>query len=123
MKNLKTISIRRSTKPYVTVNVKYCDTFFSKFKGLMFSRELKPDQGIIIAENNESRVNTAIHMMFMNFDITVLWLNKNMIVIDKVLAKRWALYYASKKPAQYVVELHQSKISEYSIGDKLEIVQ
>ena len=88
----------------------------------MFSRELKPDQGIIIAENNESRVNTAIHMMFMNFDITVLWLDKKMIVIDKVLAKKWAPYYASNKPAQYVVELHQSKFSEYSIGDELVIV-
>lgn len=85
----------------------------------MFSRELKPDHGIIIVEKNESRINTAIHMMFMNYDITVLWLDKKMVIIDKVLAKRWVPYYGSKNPAQYVVELHQSKFSEYSIGDQL----
>ena len=89
----------------------------------MFSRELNPDHGILIVENNESNLKTAIHMMFMNFDITVLWLDKNMVVIDKVLAKKWAPYYASKKPAQFVVELHQSKFSEFSIGDELVIVQ
>ena len=123
MKNSKIVKLSKSSSPSTVVYVKICDTFFSKFKGLMFSRELKPDHGIIIVEKNESRMNTAIHMMFMNYDITVLWLDKNMVVIDKVLAKKWAPYYASKKPAQYVVELHQSRFSEYSIGDELVFVK
>jgi uncharacterized membrane protein (UPF0127 family) len=89
----------------------------------MFSRELSNDHGILIIEKKESRMNTAIHMMFMKYDITVLWLDKNMVVVDKVLARKWALYYASQKPAQYVVELHESKFSEYSIGDELMIVR
>ncbi len=122
MKNIKTISLRNFKPPFPVVIVKFCDTFLLKFKGLMFTRELKPDQGIIIVENNESRINTAIHMMFMNYDITVLWLDKNMVVVDKALAKKWAPYYASKKPAQFVVELHESKFSEFSIGDELVIV-
>lgn len=88
----------------------------------MLSRELKPDQGIIIVEKNESRINTTIHMMFMNYDITVLWLDKEMVVVEKVLAKKWAPYYASKKPAQYVVELHHSRFPDYSIGDKLVLI-
>ena len=123
MNKLKIVKLRKSTSPFLIVNVKYCDTFFSKFKGLTFSKELKPDHGIIIVEKNESSLTTAIHMMFMNFDITVLWLDKDMVVIDKVLAKRWVPYYASAKPAQYVVELHHSRFSDYSIGDKLVFVQ
>ncbi len=123
MKNSKIVKLSKSSSPFLVVNVKYCDTFFSKLKGLMFSRELKPDNGIIIVEKNESRMNTAIHMMFMNYDITALWLDKNMVIIDKVLAKRWVPYYSSKKPAQFVVELHKSKFSEYSIGDELVFVQ
>ncbi len=123
MKTSKIAKLSKSSSPSTAVTVKICDSFFSKFKGLMFSRELKADHGIIIVENNESRLNTAIHMMFMNFDITVLWLDKDLVVIDKVLAKKWAPYYAPKKPAQYVVELHQSMLSEYSIGDRLEIGQ
>ena len=89
----------------------------------MLTGELKSDEGIIIFEKSESRMNTTIHMMFMNYDITVLWLDKNYVVIDKVLAKRWAPYYASKEPAQYVVELHRSMFPEFSIGDELVLIQ
>jgi len=119
MYTLKIVKIRKSSSPFAVVNVKYCDTFLSKFIGLMFSKELKPDYGLIIVENNETRINTTIHMMFMNYDITVLWLDKQMVIIDKVLAKRWVPIYYPKKPAQYIVELHQSKFSEFSIGDQL----
>ena len=123
MKNLKIAKLSKSSSPGTVVYVKICDTFFSKFKGLMFSGELKPDEGIIIVENSESRMNTAIHMMFMNYDITVLWLDKDKVVIDKVMAKRWAPYYAPKEPAQYVVELHRSMFPEFSIGDELALIR
>jgi uncharacterized membrane protein (UPF0127 family) len=85
----------------------------------MFSRQLKQGSGIILVENSESRINTSIHMMFMNYDLTVLWLDKNLVIVDKILAKKWRLFYLPKKPAQYVVELHQSKFADYSIGDQL----
>jgi uncharacterized membrane protein (UPF0127 family) len=123
MSTLKIVKIRNSSEPFTVVNVKYCDNFLSRFIGLMFSRELKPDYGLIIVEKNESRINTAIHMMFMNYDITVLWLDKRMVIVDKTLAKKWVPIYSSKKPAQYVIELHRSKFSEYSIGNKLTFVQ
>jgi uncharacterized membrane protein (UPF0127 family) len=116
---MKIVKIRKSSSPFVAVNVKVCDNFWSKFIGLMFSKELKPDDGLILVENNESRINTAIHMMFVNYDITVLWLDKQMVIVDKVLAKKWAPIYYPKKPAQYIIELHQSKFFEYSIGDQL----
>ena len=116
---LKIVKISKSSSPFTVVNVKYCDTFLSKFIGLMFSRELKYDYGLVLVEDNETRINTSIHMLFMNYDLTVLWLDKQMVIIDKVLARKWVPFYFPKKPAQYVVELHHSKFSEYSIGDKL----
>ena len=119
---MKIVKIRKSAPPFTVVNVKYCDTFLSRLIGLMFSRKLKPDHGIVLVENNETRKNTSIHMMFVNFDITVLWLDKQMIIVDKVLARKWVPIYIPKKPAQYVIELHHSKFSEYSIGDKLIII-
>ena len=122
MSKPKIVKIRTFSSPNTVVDVKYCDTFLSKFIGLMFSRELKPDQGLIIVEKSESRINTAIHMMFMNYDITVLWLDKNMAIVDKALARKWVPFYSSKKPAQYVIELHKSKFSEYSIGNKLAFI-
>jgi len=87
--------------------------------GLMFLRELKQDQGLILAQNHETRVNAAIHMMFMHFDLTILWLDKNKVVVDKVLAKKWFPFYFPKKRAKYILELHASQFSEYTIGDEL----
>lgn len=84
----------------------------------MFSRELGVNNGIILVENNETRINTSIHMMFMNFDLTILWLDKNMVIVEKILAKKWAPFYFPKKPAKYVVELHSSKFLDYEIGDQ-----
>lgn len=89
----------------------------------MFTKELNPDSGILLVENNESRLNSSIHMLFMNYDITVLWLNKGMVIVDKVLAKKWRPVYFPKKPAQYVVELHPTQYTEYAIGDQLELTR
>ena len=85
----------------------------------MFTSTLPDDSGILLADKAESRLNTAIHMFFMRFDITVLWLDKNQIVVDKALAKRWRPLYIPKQPAQYVIELHRDRYDDYTIGDKI----
>ncbi len=85
----------------------------------MFSRQIPVDYGIILVEYKESKINTSIHMLFMNFDLSVLWLNKDLVVVDKVLAKRWVPIYLPKTRAQYVVELHSNQIANFSIGDQL----
>ena len=85
----------------------------------MLKKELKQDEGIILVEKSETKLNTSIHMFFMKFDITVIWLDKQMVIVDKVLARKWAPMYKPKLPAQYVLELHHAKFSEYAIGDKL----
>lgn len=88
----------------------------------MFSKQLDPEQGLILVEERESRINSSIHMMFMNYDILVLWLDKQLTIVDKVLARKWHPYYAPQKPAQFVIELHPSKFPHYEIGDKLTIL-
>ena len=118
---MKTVRIRNSSSTSPDVVVKYCDTFFSKLKGLMFTKTINPNQGVILVENTESRINTSIHMLFMNFDLTILWVDTQMIVVDKVLAKKWVPFYSPQAPAKYVIELHPSQISHFSIGDQLVI--
>ncbi len=114
---MKKVSLKKISAPSTTLELEYCDTFFSKFLGLMFRKEIQPGEGIILVESNESRVNTSIHMLFMHFDITVVWLDKQLVVVDRVLARKWRPFYFPKKAAQYVVEIHQSKFDEISIGD------
>ena len=120
---MKKIFLKVLSPPNNSLELKVCDTFFSKFRGLMLTKELPQDGGIMIVEKAESKVNTSIHMMFMNYDITVLWLNKEMVVVDKVLAKKWALFYGPKEPAQYILEIHASRFDDFEVGDKLEVVQ
>ncbi len=31
-------------------------------------------------------MNSSIHMLFMNYAITVIWLDRDLVVVDKVLA-------------------------------------
>ena len=119
---MKPIKVQRSASPNTTLELKVCDTFFSRFRGLMFTREIAQDGGIMIVESSESKVNTSIHMMFMRYDITVLWLDKNMVVVDKALAKKWAPFYGPKEPAQYILEIHPSRFDDFEIGDQLEVV-
>ena len=116
---MKVVKLSTLSSPESILEVKYCDTFASKLIGLMFSRELGLNSGIILVENSETRINTSIHMMFMNFDLTVLWLDRDLVVVDKVLAKRWVPIYFPKNRAQYVVELHSNQIANFSIGDQL----
>ena len=85
----------------------------------MFTKSLPENGGILIPNKGESRINTSIHMFFMGYDITVLWLDKNRVIVDKALAKRWRPFYMSKQPAQYVVELHHDRYDDYAIGEKM----
>ena len=118
-KILKTGILINQTLPSAKIQIKFCESVISRLKGLMFSKQILLDQGVILVENKESRINTSIHMMFMNFNLTVLWLDKELIIVDKVLAKRWVPIYMPKFRAKYVVELHSNQFSNFSIGDQL----
>ena len=116
---MKTIQIINNAQPEIKITVNWCSSFFSKLKGLMFVKSLPDNTGIILADSGESRINTAIHMLFMNFDITTVWINKNRQVVDVVYAKKWHLSYFPKKAAQYVLEINTSHIDDFKKGDQL----
>jgi uncharacterized membrane protein (UPF0127 family) len=116
---LKTVKLYPLASPQTVVHIRLCDSFFTRLRGLMFTKTLPPDGGILLADSQESKFNAATHMMFMNFDITVLWLDKDGVLVDKALAKRWRPFYMPKLPAQYIVELHQDRFEDYAIGDRL----
>jgi uncharacterized membrane protein (UPF0127 family) len=58
-------------------------------------------------------------MFFVFFDIAVLWLDAERRVVDKVLAKPFRPYYASRKPAQFFVEGDPGLLGQAQIGDRL----
>jgi uncharacterized membrane protein (UPF0127 family) len=117
---MKLVKIINLTHPLpTTIKAKYCNTFWSKFAGYMFKSNIIDNEAIILVENNESVMNTAIHMLFMRFDIAVIWLDHNLRVIDKTEAKKWHLYYAPKAASQYVIESHPSQFNKFQINDQV----
>ncbi len=99
--------------------VKWCATFGSKLRGLMFHRAIDPDEGLVLAETRSSIAATSIHMFFVPFDIATLWLDEDFRVVHKVLAKSWRPYYASPKSARYVLEGPPALLDRVTIGETL----
>ena len=100
--------------------VGYGDSFLSKLRGLMFRPRLDPDDGLLLVEKRDSRLDTSIHMFFVPFDLAVFWINSDMVVVDKVIAKSWKPAYAPKTAAKYTMEIHPDRWGDYEIGDKVE---
>ncbi|MEP0804135.1 MAG: DUF192 domain-containing protein [Chloroflexota bacterium] len=100
--------------------IRYCDTFLSQLRGFTFRARLSPDEGLILAGRRDSRLDSSIHMLFVRFELAVIWINSQMQVVDKVLAKPWSPAYFSKQPARYVLEIHPARWEEYQIGDTVQ---
>ena len=91
-------------------------TFFERLKGLMFDKKLGEDfDGMLIKQCN------SIHTFFMNYNIDVLFLNKNLEVIKIIRGiKPWRvtkIYFS----ANQVLELKGGSLSSSIVeGDLLE---
>jgi uncharacterized membrane protein (UPF0127 family) len=116
------IFIRNLNRPELTpARVKYCDSFMCRLRGLMFREHLEPDDGLLLVQGQrDSRIDSSIHMLFVPFDLNVVWINTDMTVVDKIIAKTWRLAYVPAKPACYILEIHPDRWDDYQIGDKVE---
>jgi uncharacterized membrane protein (UPF0127 family) len=120
---MRHIQIINYTHPLsAPITAAYCSSFMSRLRGLMFQKDIEIDAGILLVENTESRINTTIHMLFMNFEITTVWINSKKIVVDTRLARRWRPYYAPAAPAKYILETHPVRLSDFQVGDQLDFV-
>lgn len=86
----------------------------------MFRGRLAPDDGLLLVEGRDSRVDASIHMLFVPFDLAVFWISSANTVVDKVLAKSWWPAYFPNSAARYILELHPSRWDDYRIGEKVQ---
>ena len=116
----KVFIISSSRNPNIPLlRIENCDNFITKFKGLMFKKLLLKDEGIMLSATRESVVDSSIHMFFMNFDIAVIWLDSNLHIVDRIVAKKWHPYYLPKKPAKYTLEIHPDRFNDFVVGETL----
>lgn len=103
------------------IQARYCASFFCQLRGLTFRRHLPPDQGLLLVQGCDSRLDSAIHMFGVYFDLAVVWINQDEEVVDVKLARRWRPAYISKRPARYVLELAAERLHDFRIGDQVKI--
>jgi uncharacterized membrane protein (UPF0127 family) len=102
------------------LRIQYCDTFLSQLRGFTFRTGISLAEGLLLVGKRDSRVDSSIHMLFVPFDLSVIWINSSMQVVDKVLAKSWRPAYFAKQPARYVLEIHPKRWGDFEIGDGVE---
>ena len=117
---METLIVRNQTHPLTSpIRARYCASFLCRLRGLTFRRKLAPDEGLLLVQKGESRVDTSIHMLGVFMDLTVVWINAARDVVDVRLARRWRLVYVPKEPALYVLEVPAERFGEFQTGDRL----
>jgi uncharacterized membrane protein (UPF0127 family) len=117
----KSISIENKSRGIDgALRITFCDTFFSQLRGLTFRSRLSQDEGLLLVGKRDSRLESSIHMLFVSFDLAVVWINSELKVVDKVLARSWHPAYFSKQPARYVLEIHPERWGDFDIGDRVQ---
>jgi uncharacterized membrane protein (UPF0127 family) len=117
----KIISVRNHNRTIrEPLQIKYCDTFLTQLRGFTFRSSLPRGEGLLLVGSRDSRIDSSIHMLFVPFDLAVIWINSAMQVVDKIRAKSWRPAYFSKQPARYVLEIHPDRWGDFEIGDGVE---
>jgi uncharacterized membrane protein (UPF0127 family) len=98
---------------------RWCSTFGSKLRGFTWRRRLPPGAGLVLVENTDNRVNTAIHMLFVFFELGIVWVDSGGKIVDLTVARPWRPAYVPQAPARYVIETHPAVLKDLRIGDHI----
>ncbi len=119
---MQQVLIHNQTRPArAPLQAVSCSSFFCRLRGLMFKPSIQPNHGLLMIQPREDRMDAAIHMLFMRFDIAVVWASADLRVVDTCLARRWRPAYMPAKAALYVLETHPDRLDDFNIGDQLVI--
>jgi uncharacterized membrane protein (UPF0127 family) len=109
--------INQTSGELLAREVRRCDTFWRRLSGLMFRRQLDPEEVLLFDFGQEGVVAASVHMLFVFFPIALVWLNAQHKVVDVRLAKPFRLYYAPRRAARYLVEGPSRLMEQVRVGD------
>lgn len=117
---MQLVSLKNKTHPnHKPIRAGYCSSFFCRLRGLMFRGSLGKHEGLLLVQPRTDRLDAAIHMLFMRFDIAVVWLDEDLCVVDVRLAKKWRPAYFPVKAAKYILETHVDRLGDFQPGDQM----
>ena len=101
--------------------VRFADSFLAKAKGLMFERKERFDYALVFPFGSETRLGASIHMLFVFFPITAVYLDSKKQVVDIAVLKPFTPNYTPRKPAAFLIEMPVERAAGIKLGDKLEL--
>jgi uncharacterized membrane protein (UPF0127 family) len=114
------IQIYNLNRPdHAPISAVVCKSFLCQLRGLTFRSTILPDEGLLMVQTKDSVVGSSIHMLFMWIDLTIVWINTSLQVVDVKYARRWHLAYFSQKPARFILETSVENQQQFKIGDQL----
>ncbi len=119
---MQEVLIHNLDKPHNSpVRASYCSSFKCRLRGLTFRRELPPNYGLLLVQNHDTRLDSAIHMLFVWMNLAVIWISSSGEIVDARLARAWHPVYIPSKSARYVLELNATRLGDFIVGDRLKI--
>lgn len=95
-------------------HIQVADSFWLRFRGLMGTTSLDSGEGMLFPRTN------SIHMFFMRYPLTIVYLSKDMRVLRSVVVQPWRIGPIVFK-AQWVLELPSGSQPDIQKGDMLSI--
>jgi uncharacterized membrane protein (UPF0127 family) len=74
-----------------------------------------------MVQARSDRIESSIHMLFMSYDLTVVWIDDNYRVVDVKLCQKWKPAYFPASAARYVLETHVDRLNDFKVGDILAV--
>jgi len=98
-------------------NVERADTLFKRTFGLMFRWCIKNNYGLLFSL--ERQIECDVHMLFVLFDIDILFLDSSNTIVKTETLKSWTGH--SKCFCKTIIECKSGTIDRFNlcIGDKL----
>lgn len=115
------IVVQNQSRPLqAPAQIRRCDSFLCRLRGLMFRSSLPVDEGLLLEIGRDSRLDASIHMFFVPFDLAVFWINSELCVVDRIIARSWRPAYFPARPARYTLEMHPGRFDDYRVGEQVE---
>ncbi|CAM4313050.1 DUF192 domain-containing protein [Lacicoccus alkaliphilus] len=109
--------INCTTGSVIASDIKQAHDFWSRFKGLMFKKDMSPDAALHL------QPCSSIHTFFMKFDIDVIYVNEENEVVGIEKCLKPGKIGGRFKKARSVIELPAGTLgNEISTGDTIGFV-
>jgi uncharacterized membrane protein (UPF0127 family) len=111
----------------LSLDMEVADDSYKRAKGLMYRKNMRKDSGMLFIFDSERRY--SFWMLNMQFSIDLIWLDRNMRVVDitKEALPSNSIFssksYSPKAPAMYVIEACSgfASYSKLKPGNKIKI--